>query len=933
MASLPARDGDTLAWLSDAPVTAPAPDRAPPELRPLRWLDIVSAAWLLLPTGWALLLWRRHLRVEMQRGRHGPFRRMTLAVPAGWAWLPLRVLGLRHWPVLLHVLRGDLAWVGPRPRGLEEAAGPAGAVRPGLINPWWLRRRTATHFGSEAQADLDYLAHRSLGYDLGLLLRGLLLAFLPGTARATRQRVRICDVVVDNLTMSEALDRVLAMLDGVAPQQVCFANPACVNIAARHRGYRRALAGAALVLPDGIGMRLASAMLGNPLKQNVNGTDLFPRLCDALERRGASVFLLGGQPGVAEGVAAEIARRWPALRVAGTRHGYFSAREGAAVAAEVRASGADLLLVARGVPAQDLFVCSHLPLLGVRVAMGVGGLFDFVSGRVPRAPLWMRETGLEWAWRLRQEPRRMWRRYLVGNLTFLARAARDALRGIAAGSAGAAEVGREEHAASASSSTAAACRARVRAALFATDLVQPDVPVPAATPVALLTVGHQTVLEHLLDGLALAGVLDVDLVACDRPEALRAIVGDGNRWGLRVRWSLVQSPSRPYTALARAARACDERLIVVHADRMHAVETLKALAERDVSALDIDGDAAPGWAGCASASPARLAAIDPQVDRAALGQLLAAEGAAPLLVAGMSLGHAAPLLEAQRARMRELPHGGVPGSWILRPWGAMSPGARVDDGALMEGPVLVGPGCWVQHGAEVGPGVVLGPNTLVSTGTHVSGTLVLADTYLGPGLDVRDAIVQGARIRHVARGVLLTLPQRDGLALPLAPAGRTGPGLPSRMAAAVLWTLVSPALAAHRMARRWQGRVPAWAKRQVVIGRDPVTRQPRTAALRVPRRHDAAGDRRWCALAALADIAAGHRCWWGIRPRSIGEWYALNAVWQEVLAGQPVGLLYAPVAPGTAEESAELAAVADAHGCSIGTGRRIREWLLALRSR
>jgi UDP-N-acetyl-D-mannosaminuronic acid transferase (WecB/TagA/CpsF family) len=113
---------------------------------------------------------------------------------------------------------------------------------------------------------------------------------------------------------------------------------------------------------------------------------------------------------VAEGVADQIAARWPGLRVAGLRHGYFCAAEEGDVVAQVRDSGADLLLVARGVPSQDLCIDRHLPLLAVKVAMGVGGLFDFASGRIARAPMWMRETGLEWAYRLLQEPGRMWRR-------------------------------------------------------------------------------------------------------------------------------------------------------------------------------------------------------------------------------------------------------------------------------------------------------------------------------------------------------------------------------------------------------------------------------------------------------------------------------------------------------------------------------------------
>ena len=133
------------------------------------------------------------------------------------------------------------------------------------------------------------------------------------------------------------------------------------------------------------------------------------------------LFLLGGGVGVAQAVATRIAQDWPPIKVVGARDGFFSVAEEGGVVAQIRSSGADCLLVARGVPAQDLLIDRYLPLLGVKVALGVGGLFDFVSGRLLRAPVWMRETGLEWAFRLLQEPRRLWRRYLVGNLTFMGR--------------------------------------------------------------------------------------------------------------------------------------------------------------------------------------------------------------------------------------------------------------------------------------------------------------------------------------------------------------------------------------------------------------------------------------------------------------------------------------------------------------------------------
>jgi len=234
-------------------------------------------------------------------------------------------------------------------------------------------------------------------------------------------RVSLLGIPVDNLSMSEAIEAILIRLDDAAPHQVCFVNADCVNLAFANPSYREVLCRADLVFADGIGMRLAGQALKTPLRDNVNGTDLFPRLCEALPGTGKRLFLLGARPGVADKVREWIARNHPGVAMAGCHHGYFSAEEEPAVVEMVARSGADLLLVAFGAPRQEQWIHRHLDALGVRVAIGVGGLFDFYSGRIPRAPIWMRRSGLEWLYRLSREPRRLWRRYLLGNPRFLLR--------------------------------------------------------------------------------------------------------------------------------------------------------------------------------------------------------------------------------------------------------------------------------------------------------------------------------------------------------------------------------------------------------------------------------------------------------------------------------------------------------------------------------
>ncbi len=159
----------------------------------------------------------------------------------------------------------------------------------------------------------------------------------------------------------------------------------------------------------------------------MNGTDLLPRLCARLASSGTAVYLLGGQPGVAENVARWMETAYPGIRVGGTQHGYYPAEETERVKADIRASGAGILLVALGAPKQELWIREHAGQTGVKVAMGVGGLFDFYGGRIERAPAWMREIGMEWLFRLGKEPRRMWKRYLLGNALFAARIIRARL--------------------------------------------------------------------------------------------------------------------------------------------------------------------------------------------------------------------------------------------------------------------------------------------------------------------------------------------------------------------------------------------------------------------------------------------------------------------------------------------------------------------------
>ena len=222
-------------------------------------------------------------------------------------------------------------------------------------------------------------------------------------------RWNILGLPVDAVDRTEAAARCEEFLDGTGPRQVVTANPLMILAAEKDPGLRSAFADAALIVPDGVGLVIAAVLQGRR-GTRVPGIELMERLCARAAETGRTVFLLGAAPGVVEAASRRLVELNPALKIAGTRHGYFSGEGEEAVAAVSRARP-DLLFVALPTPFQDAWIHRNIGKLGAKVVMGVGGSFDVLSGRLRRAPSWMRSLGLEWLFRLIQEPGR-WRRML-----------------------------------------------------------------------------------------------------------------------------------------------------------------------------------------------------------------------------------------------------------------------------------------------------------------------------------------------------------------------------------------------------------------------------------------------------------------------------------------------------------------------------------------
>lgn len=236
--------------------------------------------------------------------------------------------------------------------------------------------------------------------------------------------IEVLGVPIAKLLPKDALIQIERIASQDGAHLIAYANAHTLNLASSEPSYRELLRDASIVLNDGAGIAIAARVNGDRFPANLNGSDLNPLILGLAGKNGWPVFLLGAKPGVADRAGAAMKERYPALQIAGTRDGYWPQGADDQVVAEIRSSGAELVMAALGNPLQERWLAEHLATTGARLGVGVGAFFDFAAGEVPRAPAWMNRMGIEWVFRLLQEPKRLWRRYIVGNPLFLARVLR-----------------------------------------------------------------------------------------------------------------------------------------------------------------------------------------------------------------------------------------------------------------------------------------------------------------------------------------------------------------------------------------------------------------------------------------------------------------------------------------------------------------------------
>lgn len=235
-----------------------------------------------------------------------------------------------------------------------------------------------------------------------------------------KKRIQVLGTPVDNLTMDETLDIIRHSIETGGHLHHSVVNAGKIVLMHQNPQLRQSVESADLINADGAGVVLASKLLGKPLVERVTGIDLMEKIVEMAYRNGHKIYFFGAKEEVVKRVVDKYTAMYNHDIIAGYRNGYFVKAQEPMIAQEIARSGANILFVAMTSPLKENFLYENREVLkSVNFIMGVGGSFDVVSGLVKRAPMWMQKSGLEWFYRVYQEPKRMFKRYMVGNAKFI----------------------------------------------------------------------------------------------------------------------------------------------------------------------------------------------------------------------------------------------------------------------------------------------------------------------------------------------------------------------------------------------------------------------------------------------------------------------------------------------------------------------------------
>ncbi|MEH7512316.1 WecB/TagA/CpsF family glycosyltransferase [Gottfriedia acidiceleris] len=233
------------------------------------------------------------------------------------------------------------------------------------------------------------------------------------------KRVKLLGTFLDCLTMEETIERSVKAIENKENIQHVVINASKINLMKEDEDLRDIVNSCPIINADGQSIVWAGRFLGHRVPERVAGIDLFENLVRVSAEKGYKPYFFGAKQHVVKNVVAHYNSKYPELKIAGFRNGYFKKEESQEIAREIYNSGADILFVAFSSPMKEKWISENMPIMNVSFAMGVGGSFDVVAGETTRAPKWMQRIGLEWFHRFIQEPRRMFKRYIIGNLRFI----------------------------------------------------------------------------------------------------------------------------------------------------------------------------------------------------------------------------------------------------------------------------------------------------------------------------------------------------------------------------------------------------------------------------------------------------------------------------------------------------------------------------------
>jgi beta-1,4-glucosyltransferase len=294
----------------------------------------------------------------------------------------------------------------------------------GIFSLFDLHLKTGLTVMTKEQLLEQQLNGNAIDY-LSLMIKSFMSVVLYGRVVKKLKKAKYLSLFglrVKNTSMKEAVDWITKGQTKNSETQVgFFINVNSINLSISEPKFFNQLSKANALFADGSGMRLAAKKAGFLLNGNNNGTDMLPHLCKRCVESKQSLYFFGAKPGIAEKAANTLRAKYAELKIVGTEHGYNKHKTSEQIIEAINNSGCDVLLVAMGSPVQEKWLLEHKDKLHCKTALAVGGLFDFYSGNISRSPMWLREIGMEWVWRLIQEPRNKFNRYVIGNPLFLYR--------------------------------------------------------------------------------------------------------------------------------------------------------------------------------------------------------------------------------------------------------------------------------------------------------------------------------------------------------------------------------------------------------------------------------------------------------------------------------------------------------------------------------